>query len=278
MTSHADNQFQVDRNKCSRCGECVNDCPVNILVLGDGVPFVADGRAADCIGCQHCLAICPEGAVSVLGLQPHQSYRLDSSTLPSYLQIERLCKGRRSVRRYLDEAVDPLVIRQLLHTAFLAPSGRNDRRLSFSVIDKLEAMERFREQTFTGLSELIKNNELPVGYEFFADIVNGWTMYRADVLFRWAPHLLIAIVPTDSPSGEADGIISLSHFEMAAQCVGLGTLWNGLVKMALTLLPQLRVPLKIPGDHRVVFAMSFGKPDVRYMRAAQYEPVIRTVE
>lgn len=278
MTRHTDNQFQVDREKCSRCGECVNDCPVNILVIGDGVPFVADGRTTDCIGCQHCLAVCPEGAVSVLGLQPDQSYQLDSSALPSYLQIERLCQGRRSVRRYLDDEVDQLVIRQLLRAACMAPSGRNDRRLSFSVITTREAMERIREQTFTGLSELIRKNELPVGYEFFADIVNGWTMYRADVLYRWAPHLLLATVPADSPSGEADGIISLSHFEMAAQCVGLGTLWNGLVKMAITLLPELRIPLKIPEDHRVVFAMSFGKPDVSYARAAQYEPVIRTVE
>ena len=64
-----ENQFLVDQEKCIRCGECVNECPVNILVLGDSVPFVADGRNGDCIGCQHCLAVCPEGAVSVLGLR-----------------------------------------------------------------------------------------------------------------------------------------------------------------------------------------------------------------
>ena len=172
MDQFNENQFHVDPAKCIRCGECVNECPVNILVIGDTVPFVADGRSGDCIGCQHCLAVCPEGAVSVLGLKPEDSYQLDGTEMPSYLQLDRLLRGRRSVRRYLDEDVDSTVIGKLLQTAFHAPSGRNDRRLSFSVIDRREVMNRFREQTYDGLSELVKNNELPAGYEFFVDIVN----------------------------------------------------------------------------------------------------------
>lgn len=272
------NQFQVDQNKCIRCGECVNDCPVNILVIGDDVPFVADGRNGDCIGCQHCLAVCPEGAVSVLGLRPEDSYQLDGTETLSYLQIDRLLRGRRSVRRYREEDVEASVIESLLQTAFHAPSGRNDRRLSFSVINRGEVMNRFRQQTYDGFSELVTIGNLPAGYEFFVDIVNGWTMYQVDVLFRWAPHLVVATVPVDSSSPEADGLIGLSHFEIAAQSVGLGTLWNGLVKMAITLLPELKVSLKIPEDSLVAFTMSFGKPEVNYARSVQYKPVIRVVD
>lgn len=271
-------RFRVDQEKCIRCGECVNDCPVNILVIGEDIPFVADGRSGDCIGCQHCLAICPEGAVSVLGLQPADSFQLDPEELPSYRQVERLLRGRRSVRRYQEEDVTAELVRTLLQTAFHAPSGRNDRQLSYSVIDKQEVMGRFREQTYAGLSELVKLGGLPAGYEFFVDIVNGWSMYQVDTLFRWAPHLVVTTVPADSPSPEADGIISLSYFEIAAQSVGLGTLWNGLVKMAITLLPELKTVLKIPDNQLVVFAMTFGKPEVSYARTVQYEPEIRVVE
>ena len=271
-------QFRVDQDKCIRCGECVNDCPVNILVIGESVPFVAEGRSGDCIGCQHCLAICPEGAVSVLGLEPGDSLQLDPNELPAYGQIERVLRGRRSVRRYLEEDVSPELVHTLLRTAFHAPSGRNDRRLSYSVIDKQEVMNRFREQAYTGLSELVKLGSLPAGYEFFVDIVNGWAMYQVDTLFRWAPHLVVATVPDDSASPEADGIISLSYFEIAAHSAGLGTLWNGLVKMAITLLPELQIPLKIPENHLVTFTMTFGKPEMRYARTVQYEPEIRVVE
>ena len=278
MDQFNENQFHVDQEKCTRCGECVSECPVNILVIGDGMPFVAEARSGDCIGCQHCLAVCPEGAVSVLGLLPEDSYTLDNAETVSYLQIDRLLKGRRSVRRYLQEDVESNVIEKLLQTAFHAPSGRNDRRLSFSVIDSQEVMNRFREQTYEGLAELVKTSDLPSGYEFFVDIVNGWTMYQVDVLFRWAPHLVVVTVPVDSPSAEVDGIIALSHFEIAAQSVGLGTLWNGLVKMSITLLPELKIPLKIPEETLIGFTMSFGKPEVSYTRSVQYEPVIRVVE
>ncbi len=273
-----DNQFEVDAHKCIRCGECVNECPVNILVIGDSLPFVAEGRGADCIGCQHCLAVCPEGAVSVLGLRPEDSCRLEGGETASYLQVDRLLRARRSVRRYLDEDVDIAVIEKLLQTAFHAPSGRNDRRLSFSVIARREAMDRFRQQTYDGLAELVKNSELPAGYEFFVAIVNGWKMYEADLLFRWAPHLVVATVAVDSSSPEVDGIIALSHFEIAAQSIGLGTLWNGLVKMSITLLPELKIPLQIPEDNLLAFTMSFGKPEVSYSRSAQYQPVIRVVD
>ena len=239
-----DTQFKVDQKICTRCGECVKECPVNILVIGNSIPFIADGRNGDCIGCQHCLAVCPEGAVSVLGLRAEDSYRLDATEMISYQQIDRLLRGRRSVRRYRDEDVEAAVIDNLLHTAFHAPSGRNDRRLSFSVINQGEVMDRFRRQTYEGLSELVKKSELPPGYEFFVDIVNGWKMYDVDLLFRWAPHLVAATVPIDSPSPDADGIIALSHFEIAAQSIGLGTLWNGLVKMSLSLSLSLKKCLR----------------------------------
>ena len=141
-----------------------------------------------------------------------------------------------------------------------------------------EVMNRFRQQTYDGLSELVKTGDLPAGYEFFVDIVNGWKMYEVDLLFRWAPHLVAATVPIASTSPEADGIIALSHFEIAAQSVGLGTLWNGLVKMSITLLPELKVPLNIPEDNLLVFTMSFGKPAVNYARCVQYSPQIRVVD
>ncbi|MEJ2057869.1 MAG: nitroreductase family protein [Desulfofustis sp.] len=278
MKQSVKHQFQVDQHKCIRCGECVNECPVNILVIGDQTPFVADGREGDCIGCQHCLAVCPEGAVSVLGLRPADSIVLPGTELPSFEQIDRLIRGRRSIRRYRDVPVDQAIIEKLLQTAFHAPSGRNDRQVSFSVVGSREAMQRIREQVFDGLSELISQQNLPAGYEFFVDIVNGWKMYQADVLFRWAPHLVVASAPKDSPSGETDGIISLSYFEIGAQTYGVGTLWNGLVKMALKLLPDVRTALRIPEDNGVAFTMSLGWPEVSYARSVQYEAQLRIID
>ncbi len=271
-------QFEADPDRCIRCGACVADCPVNILVIGKERPFVAEGREDDCIGCQHCLCICPTGAASVQGLDPDESYLLSSVAPPSFKQVHRLLAGRRSIRRYRQEDVDPALIRRLLETAYHAPSGRNERPLSFSLIDNRQVMDRFREQTMDGLSAVIAEERLPTGYRFFIDIVNGWKMYQADVLFRWAPHLVVAAVRNNSASPDQDGIIALSHFEIAAQSVGIGTLWNGLAKMAFKLVPEVRQTLKIADDESICFVMSFGMPEPDYVRASQYPQVpIRVV-
>lgn len=265
------NRFQVDQEKCIRCGECVSDCPVNILVIGDQPPTVATDRENDCIGCQHCLAVCPTGAVSVLGLEPRASLPLENG-FPSSFQLETLIRGRRSVRRYLDENVDGAMLDRLMETARYAPSGRNARQVGFSLIDDRSVMNQVRNRTMDLLAEVVKENVLPPGYGFFEDIVNGWQEFRADVVFRWAPHLLVATAPADCPSPEQDTIIALSQFELLACSMGLGTLWNGVAKMAMALVPEFRNMLAIPDGDLVGFVMSFGKPDVSYVRTVQYDP------
>lgn len=271
-------QFEADPERCIRCGTCVSDCPVNILVIGEELPFVAEGRQGDCIGCQHCLCICPTGAASVLGLDPDESSLLSSTEPPSLTQVERLLAGRRSIRRYRGEDVDPALIRRLLETAYHGPSGRNERPLSFSVVDDHQVMDRLREQTMDGLSALITEERLPADYGFFVNIVKGWKIYQADVLFRWAPHLVVATARQNSASPDQDGIIALSHFEIVAQSVGIGTLWNGMAKMAFNLLPEVRSTLKIDEEESICFVMSFGMPEPEYVRASQYPAVpIRVV-
>ena len=69
--------FTVDKSKCAGCGRCINVCPGAVLDFGpDGFPrMTADGRFGwnGCWRCEHCLAVCPAGAVSVFGRRPEDS-------------------------------------------------------------------------------------------------------------------------------------------------------------------------------------------------------------
>ena len=56
-------QFKIDEEKCTRCGICAKDCPVNIIDMASGLPMIAAENEATCVKCQHCLAVCPTGAV-----------------------------------------------------------------------------------------------------------------------------------------------------------------------------------------------------------------------
>ena len=69
-----DLKLHVDAGKCVRCGACIRDCAPRILEFGvDGFPRLVAGGEERCTRCQHCLAICPEGALSILGRAPEAS-------------------------------------------------------------------------------------------------------------------------------------------------------------------------------------------------------------
>ncbi len=54
---------EIDSEKCSNCGTCVEVCPVDVFEAGEKTPTVK--RPDDCIGCRACEAQCPESAISM---------------------------------------------------------------------------------------------------------------------------------------------------------------------------------------------------------------------
>jgi len=264
--------FRIDVQRCTRCGECIADCPARIITMEEGVPTIATDKEASCYKCQHCLVICPTGAVSILGLKPTGGRPL-SGTYPEPDKLEALIRGRRSVRRYKPENLEPELLQRLLDVAWCAPTGMNSRDVLFTVVDDRNKMDRLRVEVMDCLAGLVRENKLPEGMEFFANIVSFWEDEKVDVLFRGAPHLLIASAPRQSASPVPDCLIALTYFELFAQSLGVGTLWNGLTKWAINdLLPETRVLLRIPEDHVIGYVMSFGLPALRYSRSAQHGP------
>ncbi|OPZ76119.1 MAG: Nitroreductase family protein [Alphaproteobacteria bacterium ADurb.Bin438] len=88
-----------------------------------------------------------------------------------------------------------------------------------------------------------------------------------DRLFLKAPHMIVVSAPKDSVYGEKDAMIALSYFELLANTMGIGTLWNGIVAMLYRLvMPEIKADLEIPEDHEIQYVMLFGRPAVKYKR------------
>ena len=258
--------FFVDESRCIQCGECAADCPVNVIDLVDGLPRVAEYRQAHCIGCQHCLAVCPTAALSILGRNPDDSAGIMP---PSPDMVENLIRSRRSVRRFLPEAVDRAVLDRLMDVTAYAPTGKNRREVRLTLIDDPQVMQAIRERTIEGIRKAAVEDSLPDGLEYFAKFLPPYEQGR-DIIYRWAPHMLVASSPKDGPSPDADPFIALSYFEVMAQSLGLGTLWCGFARWALqSVVPELGRALGIPADHRSMYVMMFGYPAVHYARTVQ---------
>ena len=266
-------QFKVDAEACVGCGECAADCPYMVIGMGeDGLPAVRPEREAQCIRCQHCLAVCPTGALSIMGLDPAQSRPLDGA-LPDADQVETLVMGRRSMRRFKDEPLDPALVERLMNAAWYAPTGVNNQGLLFTLVDGPQAMQALRERTMDGLREAVLAGSLPKGLEFFAGFVDLYDAKGVDVIYRNAPNLLVVSSPKGGPSPKEDAVIALSYFDFLAASLGLGTLWDGLAKWAMsTILPDLSRALGVPEDHELGYVMLFGAPAVRYHRTVQRGP------
>jgi Fe-S-cluster-containing hydrogenase component 2 len=157
--------------------------------MQDRVPIVVEKKVVACIGCQHCLAICPAGALSILGSSPENCSALKGK-LPTAEQVELLMKGRRSIRQYKDEDLEPELIEQLLNVAGHAPTGVNCAQVRFNLIDNKAALAVFREEAYAELARLAERGELPVNRKILGIFAGLWKDKGIDIIFRNTPHLL----------------------------------------------------------------------------------------
>lgn len=263
--------FKIDESKCIKCAKCFKECPTRVIKLSDKnkIPFIPADKEESCILCQHCLAVCPAAALSIDGLDPQNSVSAGKTSVESE-QMENLIRCRRSCRSYLDENLDPGIINKMLEMAANAPTGVNSRSTAFSVINNMETMLKFKTEAMNRLSEKIKNYQLPQQLDFFTDFSKKWEEKKIDIIFRNAPHMIIAHAPKDSPTPETDCAIALSYFEIYAQTLQIGTLWCGMAKWLICdIAPELKKVLKIDENNSVGYIMLFGRPAVKYARGVQ---------
>lgn len=261
-------EFTIDQEKCTKCGECANDCPYDVIELSPEYPVIVADREDKCIKCQHCFAICPTGALSIFGKDPEKSIPLKGN-LPDVAAMECLIKGRRTVRRYKDEPVEKDIITHMIDVVSNCPTGINNQQLLFTIIDDAAVMKKMRHEVMEGIREALMTDNLPPGLEFFNGLLQAWDDGK-DIIFRGAPHMLIVSTPADGPSPEQDTLIAMSYFELLAQSMGLGTVWNGFATWAInSIVMDMKEKLGIPESHLLGYTMVFGKPAVRYHRTVQ---------
>lgn len=266
--------FKINKERCTRCGLCAADCPPHCIVLEDNnFPTIPDEEK--CIQCQHCLAVCPTGALSIMDADPDQSLKLKGA-LPSTQSLEILIKGRRSVRRYKKESLEPETIQKLLNTTWHAPTATNAQGVLLTATMNAAATETLGKKIYAKLDQLCTKegtDDEPLSLKYLRMAQNAYKEYGMDVVLRGAPHILIASAPKANPKPLEDCIIALTTFDLLAQSMDLGTLWDGMLTWSLTeYFPELALELGVPEDHQIGYCMVFGHAAVKYHRTVQRTP------
>ncbi len=256
--------IRINEAKCLKCGACVKDCVVKVLTTGeDGRPRVRPEDERFCLNCQHCLAVCPVGAIECHGVGVEATNPI--GPLPSQETMLNLIRQRRSIRQFKQEELDDATLQALVQSLAWTPTGCNDHKLFFAVVKSRDEMEFFRQKMVKSLQFLIKTGIMrliyPNFWRYMDEIMGG-----EDVIFRNAPCMVVACTPKKAPCQEADPWIALSYFDLLAQSMGIGTCWSGFAVHAFKWIGELRHRLGMPKGYRVGAVLLFGKPAVEYHR------------
>lgn len=278
MGAEQKTHFLLDKNKCTKCGRCINTCSGMVLDFGpDGYPemkaFERFGWRG-CWKCQHCLAVCPQGAISIFDKKAEDSLPPLPPEMGRYM--EQLVVNRRSCRRYLDRDVDPKIISRILDALSAAPTGGNSCNVEYTVIDD---KERVREIWRLAYSKMESDAKQHIYTHSFSDFYYGKmkqserTVRKNDLLFCGAPHLFIAHEKCAGKWAEDSKVncnIATAYFELLANAFGLGTVIMSYPAEVLEeLAPEARAMLDIPKDHYMKLIVGFGYPEIRYARGVQ---------
>lgn len=256
--------FKVDEQKCIHCGLCAKDCVAKVIELNENKnPYASAPQR--CIGCQHCLAICPVGAISVFGKNPDDSDKIYAQNPDMILN---LIKSRRSDRNFKQENVDADKLNKLKDMLSWVPTGCNYHALKFHFIDDIEVMNEFRAHVNNKIINALTKKPIKAVAENFSHytkmILNG-----EDVIFRGAPHMLVVSNSLKAPCAKEDAVIALSYFELYAQSLGIGTCWCGFGQTCMMLFPELSEYLEIPEGYKSNYVILFGPKNVNYSRTTQ---------
>ena len=261
--------FTIDKEKCIQCKKCVKDCPVLIIDGKTEYPEIKAGKEAMCLACQHCLAVCPTGALSIWGKNPEDSVEVTKEPVAP-AKFAELIKTRRSIRKFKKEPLEAALLQDLVQTAAYAPTSKNENSVHLSLVDSPETFDKVRVLVYDGIKEAAAAGNIPEQFAYLNNFQAVWESKGIDVLFRGAPHLLISSAPADATNPTADACITLSYFELYANSNGVGTLWDGFGKAALSVLPQATLEkLGVPAGHVLGEVLIFGTPATRYARGIQ---------
>lgn len=250
----------------------------------DGYPYMKEFERfgwRGCWRCQHCLAVCPQGAISIFGKKPEDSLPMPPKEMGEYM--EQLVTSRRSCRRFLDKNVAPDIVTRILSAMAAAPTGGNAQGVEYTVIDDKDRVHEIWQEAYSVMDAKAKKHIYTHSFsDFYYSKMkkSEKTVRKDDLLFCGAPHLFIAhekCVGKWAEDSKTNCHLAAAYFELLCNAHGLGTtIMSYSAEVLNELAPEARAMLNIPKDHYTGLIIGFGYPEIEYARGVQKDRLAKT--
>lgn len=272
-------RFAVDESKCTLCGACLLTCPTDMVREKRGaikISFVA------CIGCGHCQAICPAGAISLEQIEYEGDFAAGPPQVASPEALLGLLQTRRTVRRYEPRPVCREELAAVLEAVRWVPTGANCQCQQLLVLTSPEAIDPLREAImgyYRDYAEALADREHPERRAAYGQ-AGGAPMHEhilaavpsfvknvdagRDRLFFGAPAVVLIHADRGEVLPETACAYSALALTLMAQARGLGSCITAYASLALQALPELARQAGVPEGHEVYQVVVLGYPAEAY--------------
>ncbi|MBD3307487.1 hypothetical protein GF339_13745 [candidate division KSB3 bacterium] len=171
------------------------------------------------------------------------------------MQFSEILLKRRSIRKYLDQAVDMDLVQEIIHDATFAPSAGNEQPWQFIIVTDTDLLQRISDDCKTNLLARIANNPNDYAQKYQKMLQNP-----AFQIFYHAPCLIIIGGERHVKNLDVDCTLAASYIMMSATARGLGTCWINFAREITD--PEILSQLGLPDTYTIVAPIILGYPAI----------------
>lgn len=271
----------IDEKLCDHCNLCTVPCPGDLIEKG---PKTKNGPDQYCIECGHCVAVCPQGAITLLGLEENQTRVLPKEKQVDGGSLMSFMKGRVSGREYKPGPVNREDVEKIIEAASTAPSAHNNRSTKAYVCRDKDVINKIRKRAlvfykfvylalkFPMIPPVMRflgwsTKELEMWIYTLGDVILGDR--SRDRLLYDADTLLVFTVSIFRPAAIlADAWLAAEHAVLYAESIGVTSCYNGFISMYANFDPAARKALGVPWSELIFPVLTMGYPKFKYVNEA----------
>lgn len=263
----------INKETCVGCGMCAEDCSRQAIRLINDKAVV---ELSLCNECGHCLAVCPNGSVSMPmcdenEIEEYEEKRLNLNP-DDFLYFQ---KFRRSIRRFKDKQVEQDKLNQIIEAGRYSPTASNRQMNRYIVIR--DRIDEVREIAIKTLYDIACDPDFQVGggvdyRQAWLKMYEDYNENKIDRLFFNAPEVIVIVSEDRGGFAEVNGGLAASRMELQANSLGLGVCYIGFFKKAIQYNSRLRELIGMKDNEEFILSFIVGHPDVKYQRTVNRRP------